>query len=206
MDMKELSNCLPSWTRHVGAEGQTKNCRKLLWQRTFSEDYIFIISLLKERKKKTILKENTCFLITIWPVPFINSDHRNWRFAFSFSYLSCKAPRYIVYICYLLLQISEGRICPVLQGFCPLAFVPPTCHWQYVKPLESCSWQHPHFSMLHSQFPRKGWQTLVTFCINTCLLKLDFFFFFLAYNQTDYTPQSVIHGGQAAPEIDDTEE
>lgn len=32
------------------------------------------------------------------------------------------------------------------------------------------------------------------------------FFFFLAYNQKDYTPQPVILGGQAAPETDDAEE
>lgn len=156
---------------------------------------------MKEKKryfwKKTLFNDNL--------VSSINWNYWNCYFAFGFYHLSCKAPLYIAYMYYLFFQIRKGRIYPVLQGFCPLAFAPPTCLWQYVKPLESCSWQHPHFSMLRSQFPRKGWQTLVTFCINTCLLKLDFFFF-LAYNQTDYTPQPVIHVGQAAPEIDDAEE
>lgn len=124
----------------------------------------FTFERKKKRKKKT------------WPAAFINWDHWNWSYAFAFYYLFCKVSMYIVCLCYLFLQISKGRIYPVLQGSCPLAFAPPTCHWQYVKPLESCSWQDPHFSTFRSQFPRKGWQTLVTFCINTCLLKLDFFF------------------------------
>lgn len=120
------------------------------------------------------IKKRFFFLITIWPTVFIPSDHWNQSFIFAFISSLEKITIYCIYVLSFSPDQQERDI-PCPSRIHPLASAPPTCHWQYVKPLESCSWQHPHFKMLHSQFPRKGWQTLVTFCINTCLLKLDSF-------------------------------
>lgn len=84
--------CLPG----PGMWGQKDNKKmqdRELFQKTMCLSKISLLKA-KKKKKKTFLKENTCFFITNWPAAIINWNHLKWSFAFY--YLSCKAPMYIV--------------------------------------------------------------------------------------------------------------